>query len=138
MTLENVQAGFDKYNALQGASEVATQDLVDSINGVTSSYTLYRKLVFVAQPIWESGGYRYNEEYAATIGCCTQLDYQQCSDGTYASSDLMYYNRGFIQLSWCYNYGAYGAARMINGDADYFNNNPALVAELPYAVDSVG
>jgi predicted chitinase len=135
--LQDLQAGVDRYNQLQGGSERATQELVNAINDVTKSYTLYRQLAFVAHTIWESGAYKYKEEIAATTGCCTRYDYQRCTDNSIVpNGDLAYYGRGYIQLSWCYNYEAYGRARLVNGDPNYFKNNPNAVAQLPYAVDS--
>jgi len=110
---------------------------VNTINDVTKGYSLYRQIAFIAQTIWESGGYRYNEELAATTGSqSTRFNYQQCTDGSIAPTSKAYYGRGFIQLSWCYNYEAYGRARNVNGNRDYFKQNPDLVAQLPYAVDS--
>jgi hypothetical protein len=50
--LQDVQAGIDRYNQLQGGSERATQDLVNTINDVTKSYTLFRQLTYVAQTIF--------------------------------------------------------------------------------------
>jgi predicted chitinase len=132
---------MDRYNQLQGGSERATQDLVNTLNAVTKSYSIYRQLAFVAQTIWESGAYRYREEIAATTGCtttaCTKYDYQRCTDQSIVpNGDRAYYGRGYIQLSWCYNYEAYGRARLVNGDPNYFKNNPNIVAQLPYVVDS--
>lgn len=135
--MEDVQAGIDRCNQLQGGSERATQELVNTINDVTKTYTLYRQLAFVANTIWESGAYKYVEEIKATTGCCTRYDYQLCADGSYApNGGPLYYGRGYILLSQCYNYEAYGRARLVNGDPNYFKNNPNVVAQLPYAVDA--
>ena len=64
-------------------------------------------------------------------------NYQICDWNTnqQASNGKAFYGRGYIQLSWCANYKAYGRARMINNDPDYFYKNPETVATT-YAVDS--
>jgi predicted chitinase len=139
LSVADLQAALNKYNSLQGANQQATQTLVNSINTVTKNYSLYRQLAFVAQTIWESGGYKYNEEIAATTPpYSTRSSYQICdwNTGAVATNGKFFYGRGYLQLSWCANYKAYGKARMINNDADYFYKNPDLVATLPYSIDS--
>ena len=119
---------------------MATQALVDQINAATKGYILYRQLAFVAHTIWESGGYQYKEELAAIQEPYTnKYAYQDCdanANGTQLPPNgKPFYGRGYIQLSWCYNYKAYGAGRKVNGDPDYFYKNPELVATT-YAMDA--
>jgi predicted chitinase len=139
LSIADLQAGLSKYNSLQGHNTQATQSLVDSINSVTTSYSLYRQLAFIAHTIWESGGYQYNEELAAiTPPYSARDDYQTCdwNTGAVATNGKVFYGRGYMQLSWCANYKAYGKNRMINNDPDYFYKNPELVAQLPFSIDS--
>jgi len=124
---------MDMYNSLQGTSVQATQTLVDLINESTRKYSLYRRIAFVAQTIWESGAYVYTEE----LDVSARGNYQTCDWNTnaQATNGKQFYGRGYMQLSWCANYKAYGHARMINGDPDYFYKNPELVATT-YRMDS--
>jgi predicted chitinase len=137
LTTGDVQAALNKYNELQGASENITQALVDRINEETGNYTLYRQLAFVAQTIWESGGYRYREEQEAINGGPTQSSYQLCDFNNVsdvATNGQFFYGRGYLQLSYCANYRRYGEGRF--GDAEMFYNNASLVATVPYDLDS--
>jgi hypothetical protein len=136
----DVQAGLDRYNSLQGGNQRASQSIVDQINAATRGYSLYRQLALVAHTIWESGGFQYREELAAINPPFTnRAAYQDCdwsAPGTqFPSNGKFFYGRGYLQLSWCANYRAYGQARMVNGDPEYFYKNPELVATT-YAMDS--
>jgi chitinase len=136
----DIQGALDKFNEIQGDTQVITQDIVDDINDATSDYSLYRKVAFVAHTIWESGGYQYTEEVAAVASPFdTRDDYQDCDWNTAGvqlpDNGKFFYGRGYIQLSWCANYRAYGSARMVNGDPDFFYKNPERVA-TDYAMDS--
>jgi len=133
LTLADLQTALDMYNSLQGTSVQATQTLVDLINNSTRNYSLYRRIAFVAHTIWESGGYVHTEE----LDVSAHGNYQTCdwNTNTQATNGKLFYGRGYIQLSWCANYKAYGRARMIHGDPDYFYNNPELVA-TEYRMDS--
>jgi len=76
----------------------------------------------LAQLLHESDGLRAKREYA-----CAQ---SQCPD-SYRDSRCdrpgrYYYGRGYIQLSWCYNYGP--ASQAIFGD-DRLLDNPDQVAQ---------
>ena len=140
LSTSDLQVGIDAYNNLQSDSRTATQALVDEINRVTQGFSLYRQLAFVAHTIWESGGYQYTEELAAINPPFSNREaYQDCdwnSDGIQSPDNgKFFYGRGYLQLSWCANYRAYGAARMVDGDPDFFYNNPELVA-TEYAMDS--
>jgi chitinase len=140
LSVADIQAGLNRYNQLQGGNRVANQGLVNEINTVTQGYSLYRQLAFIAQTIWESGGFQYTEEVAATIAPFSTRDaYQDCDWNTpglqLPNNGKYYYGRGYMQLSWCANYKAYGSARNVDGDPDYFLNNPELVATI-YAMDS--
>lgn len=145
LTIKDLQAALDAYNSFWGESIQANQDLLDLINTVTTvpnrGWSLYRQVAFVAQTIWESGAFQYTEEIAATTPpYSTQWSYQDCDWNTPGwqtpPNGKPFFGRGYIQLSWCANYKAYGANRMINGDADFFYKNPELVATPTYAMDS--
>jgi len=133
LTLADLQTALDMFNSLQEASVQATQNLVDLVNNSTQNYSLYRHIAFVAHTIWESGGYVYTEELDASA----HENYQTCDWNTNerATNGKLFYGHGYMQLSWCANYKAYGQSRMINGDPDYFYNNPELVA-TDYRMDS--
>ncbi|KAI2505082.1 Chitinase class I [Fragilaria crotonensis] len=140
LTIADVQAGLDRYNSLQGGNQRATQSIVDQINAATRGYSVYRQLALVAHTIWESGGYQFREELAAINPPFTnRANYQDCdwsAPGTqFPANGKFFYGRGYMQLSWCANYRAYGRARMVNGDPEYFYKNPELVATT-YAMDS--
>lgn len=140
LTASDVQVGLDTYTRLQGGSLTASQSLVDEINSSTQGYSLYRQLAFVAHSIWESGGYQFSEELAAIEPPFANREaYQDCdwnTEGTqFPDNGKFFYGRGYLQLSWCANYRAYGAARLVNGDPDFFYNSPELVATT-YAMDS--
>jgi predicted chitinase len=133
---------LDKFNELQGWSASADQTLVDTINSITSGYTLYRQLALVAQTMWESAGYQFTEEMAAVNPpFATRADYQDCEWNTpgvqLPANGKFFYGRGYIQLSWCANYILYGQDRLVDGDPLYFYKNPELVATTNYyAFDS--
>ncbi len=67
--------------------------------------------MFLANSIWETGGLQYMKEIACSNGSCTYGKY---------------YGRGFIQLTWDYNYKA--ASQAIYGDESTLLNNPDLAA----------
>ena len=140
LTIADIQAGLDRYNSLQGGNQRATQAIVDKINASTRGYSLYRQLALVAHTIWETGGYQFLEERDAVNPPFTNREkYQDCdwsAPGTqFPSNGKFFYGRGYMQLSWCANYKAYGRARMVNGDPDFFYKNPELVTTT-YAMDS--
>lgn len=135
LTVEQVQAGINVKD--NGVS--VSQYIVDEINKVTANdkYSLYHQLAFVAHTIWESGSYRLKEEQ----NTANHENYQDCDwnmDGIqYPDNGKLFYGRGFLQLSWCANYKAYGADRMFNNDPNLFYNQPELVATDDfYAMDS--
>ena len=136
-SVADIQAGLNRYNALQGGSRQATQDIANKFNAIPKS-SLYRQVALLAHMIWESGGFQFTEEIAAINWPYSNMwNYQICDWNTnqQASNGKAFYGRGYIQLSWCANYKAYGRARMINNDPDYFYKNPETVATT-YAVDS--
>jgi hypothetical protein len=139
--MADIQAGLDKFNDLQDWDASVDQTLVDTINSITSDYTLYRQLALVAQTIWESAGYQFTEETAAVESpFATRDDYQDCDWNTQGvqlpDNNKLFYGRGYIQLSWCANYILYGQDRLVGGDGLYFYKNPELVATPDYAFDS--
>jgi predicted chitinase/LysM repeat protein len=77
--------------------------------------------MFLAQLLWESGGLQYMEElYCISQGCeghyVTEDDYP----------DQQYYGRGYIQLTWAYNYKA--ASLSLYNDLRLYTN-PELVSQ---------
>jgi predicted chitinase len=77
--------------------------------------------MFLAQIIWESGGLQYLEEIDCKINGCID-SYRTWDD----YSGVRYYGRGYIQLSWSYNYKA--ASLALFNDLRLYTN-PNLVAE---------
>lgn len=80
----------------------------------------------LAQLLHESDGLRAKREYACqqpgNINCPNNYNNQGCEvPGQY------YYGRGYIQLSWCYNYR--DASQAIFGDQQRLLNNPDSVAQ---------
>ncbi|KAJ2774464.1 hypothetical protein IWQ57_000811 [Coemansia nantahalensis] len=78
--------------------------------------------MFLANILWESDGLRAKEEYdcKANPDWCAQ-NYKLPDD----SPGKAYWGRGYIQLTWGYNYKA--ASRALFG-SDVLVNNPSLVA----------
>jgi len=135
-SVADIQAGLNKCNQLQGGITQATQDIANKFNAIPTRHSLYRQVALLTHMIWESGGFQFNQEIAATTPPYSTIDsYQTCQNGQSAPNGKKFFGRGYIQLSWCYNYQAYGQARMVNNDPDYFYNNPETVATT-YAVDS--
>lgn len=67
--------------------------------------------MFIANSIWETAGFQHVEEIACKTGSCTYGKY---------------YGRGYIQLTWDYNYKQ--ASQEIYKD-DRLVRNPELVAQ---------
>ncbi|KAL9708016.1 hypothetical protein quinque_011534 [Culex quinquefasciatus] len=80
--------------------------IANGINGMTSDRN--EVAMFLAQVIYESAGFRYREEI-----------------GGASKSYAPYYGRGYIQLTWKYNYQA--ASRDIFND-DRLVRDPGMVA----------
>lgn len=79
---------------------------------VGAKLPLDEQAFFLANCIWESGGLQFVEEIACKTGTCGYGKY---------------YGRGFIQLTWDYNYKE--ASKDIYGDENKYLNNPELVAQ---------
>lgn len=102
-----------------------------TIGSVTSKLQL---AIFLAQIIWESDGLRVKRDYACypTLG-----PYCQYSRGIAYSSGFSgqsYFGRGYMRLSWDYNYRA--ASQYLFGNPNTLLANPDLVAsneELSWA-----
>lgn len=96
LTLAQVQAGVV---AKGDSTEFTTQAIVDLINQVTSGYSLYRQIAFVAHTIWESGSYQYREELAKDEN---REAYQDCDWSTEEwerpDNGKFFYGRGFLQV----------------------------------------
>ena len=88
-----------------------------SAGGITSNREL---AMFLSEILWESGGLVYKSEIACKDNNCP---------GSYRSPgddpNKFYYGRGYIQLSWSYNYKA--ASEALYGD-DRLVSNPDQVA----------
>ena len=86
--------------------------------GITTKREL---AMFLAQIMWESGGLQYIEEINCISNGCP---------GNYRTSDdfpgAHYYGRGYIQLSWVYNYKA--ASIALFNDLRLYTN-PELVSQ---------
>ncbi|XP_053690887.1 uncharacterized protein LOC128739425 [Sabethes cyaneus] len=89
-----------------------SSEVVDQINDMTSDRN--EAAMFVAQLIHESGGFQHREEWNKGAG----------------QPYVPYYGRGYIQLTWDYNYRA--ASEYIFGNENKLLNNPSLVSESPY------
>jgi len=133
LTTRHVQAGINR----KGDNVVVSQTIVDSLNRVTRTYPLYRQLAFVAHTIWESGSYQFKKELeTANYGNYQDCDWNQAGDQL-PNNGKQYYGRGYLQLSWCANYRAYGASRNFNNDPNLFYNQPELLeTNEMYAMDS--
>ena len=98
-----------QYNAFNGNYA--------SAGGISSNREL---AMFLSEILWESGGLIYKAEIACQNDGCP---------GSYRSDgddpNLFYYGRGYIQLSWSYNYRA--ASEDLFGD-DRLVTNPNQVA----------
>jgi len=87
--------------------------------------------MFYAQILWESDGLRAKKEYAcAQSGCPGQYQTPQDVPGK------RYYGRGYIQLSWHYNYLAaskdlYGDDRLAK-DPDQVANNDGIAWDTAF------
>jgi predicted chitinase len=78
---------------------------------VASKLPLKEQAMFLANSIWETGGLQYLKEIACSNGSCTYGKY---------------YGRGYMQLTWDYNYKA--ASQDIYKD-DRLVTNPDLAAQ---------
>ena len=88
-----------------------------SAGGISSNREL---AMFLSEILWESGGLIYTSEIACQGNNCPD-SYRSPGD----DPNLFYYGRGYIQLSWSYNYKA--ASEDLYGD-DRLVTNPDQVA----------
>jgi predicted chitinase len=80
--------------------------------GITSNTEL---AMFLAEIMWESGGLIYKSELACkTNNCAGSYDNGKGAPGKY------YYGRGYMQLTWEYNYA--DASKDLYGDDRLFQN----------------
>lgn len=104
-------AAYSKTTA-GGSPPKPSQEVYNQyMNYVASAIPLKEQAMFLANSIWETGGLQYVEEIACKTGSCTYGKY---------------YGRGYMQLTWDYNYKA--ASQEIYKD-DRLVTNPALVAQ---------
>ncbi|KAL0485695.1 chitinase [Acrasis kona] len=99
----------DKYNAFINNYEKA--------GGITSNREL---AMFLSEILWESGGLIYKEEIRCKQSKCPG-DYRSPGDDPHK----FYYGRGYIQLTWSYNYR--DASKALFGD-NRLVNDPDMVA----------
>jgi len=120
--------------------------ILSAVNDLTRGWDLYEQIAFVAQTLWETGGWQFVSE----LDTANHGSYQSCvntvTNGavysgapTAPAAGQLYYGRGLIQLSHCYNYLLYGKDRFDQkkNTAKFtsslqFYNNPASVASDPY------
>lgn len=93
--------------------------------------TALQKAHFLAQVAHESDGFRTATEYASGRAYEGRKDLGNTQPG----DGMRFKGRGLIQLTGRANYAAY--SRDIHGD-DRCVRNPAMVAELPDAVNAAG
>jgi len=84
--------------------------------GITSKIEL---AMFLTQVIWESGGLRHKAEVRCKESKCPG-EYRHPGD----PENKFYYGRGYIQLTWSYNYRK--CSRDLFG-SDFLFNHPRLV-----------
>jgi len=99
----------DQYNSFINNYEKA--------GGITSAREL---AMFLAEILWESGGLQYKAEIRCKDDGCPN-DYRSPGD----DPSKFYYGRGYIQLTWSYNYKA--ASEDLFGD-DRLVTDPDQVA----------
>ena len=107
--------GFGAPSNAQYTSFVAR---APTAGGITSKREL---AMFLAEILHESGGLVYKRELNCLQTNCPN-DYRSPGD----APNLFYFGRGFIQLSWSYNYRM--ASQALFGD-DRLVTNPDLVAQ---------
>jgi len=122
-----VGVSYDQFVAAVTATNGYPTPSQDQYNSFNNNYasaggiTTQRELaMFLSEILWESGGLIYKAEIACQNDGCP---------GSYRSPgddpNLFYYGRGYIQLSWSYNYKA--ASEALYGD-DRLVSNPDQVA----------
>ena len=94
--------------------------LAKSKGGISSKREL---AMFLSQILWESDGLRAKKEYRCATNNCA---------GEYVHTPLdvpgkYYFGRGYIQLTWSYNYAA--ASQALYGDKNVLLNNPEMVEQ---------
>lgn len=82
------------------------------LKNVCTKMELYEAAMMLANCVWETGGLQFVEEIACKTGTCGYGKY---------------YGRGYIQLTWDYNYKE--ASKDIYGDESKYLNSPELVAQ---------
>lgn len=98
-------AGYSKTSA-GGVPATPSQDTYNSyIQYVAGNYTIGEQAMFLANAIWETAG-------------LTTLNETACSSGTCSYGN--YYGRGYLQLTWDYNYQA--ASSAIYGNQSLYTN----------------
>lgn len=105
-------ASYSKTTA-GGTPPTPSQDVYNSYCQYVANMTIKEQAMFLANAIWETGGLQYLSELGCSDGSCS---YGQ------------YYGRGYLQLTWDYNYQA--ASTALYGDSRLMSN-PDLAAQSP-------
>jgi len=110
-------------NGYAAPADSVCQALLTQVESAGKISTRRELAMLIAQLTHESGGFQYVREIACTANGCPG-DYFT----TGQSTNVQYYGRGYIQLSWLANYKA--ASEALYGD-DRLVTNPDLVASDP-------
>lgn len=107
-TYEQFCAAIDSYSKTSagGNPPKPSKEIYNAfIKYVSATMPLKEQAMFLANSIWETGGLQFMKEIACSNGSCAYGKY---------------YGRGFIQLTWDYNYRE--ASKDIFGNDSLFNN----------------
>jgi len=86
---------------------------------VCSKLSIEEAAYFMANCVWETGGLQFTEEIACKTGTCEYKNY---------------FGRGYIQLTWDYNYKeAFADLKAEDATTEDFVAKPELVAQPKYA-----
>jgi predicted chitinase len=121
ITQEMFNAASEAYNASgKGKPPVPDVKIYEAFKKfVCPKVQIDQMAMFLANSCWETGGFQYNEELA-------------CKDGKWESCPYKkYYGRGFMQLTWDYNYKP--ASKDLTGSESTFLDKPEMVAEPEWA-----
>ncbi len=113
-------------------SDANAAKYLSAFNDVMQKYAIdtpLRQAHFLAQVGYESGSLIYTEELASGQAYENRADL----GNMFVGDGKRYKGRGFIQITGRANYRMYGDSVKMD-----LEDNPTLLAELPYCVDSAG